>query len=591
MKKTISLIISLVLLLFPFGVLLNVKAESVTIVTEANSNKVIGIEGQGGATQGGYITVFGVNSTANNGVIVEADTFKAYKVLDVLYNSTTNEISYAFTTTFQTFLNSTNGTVNDYSNLTVNGYLALTSDVNCVQYDQNNQCVVYSDYTNTTSTLNALVSVYATYISGRKGTVNAISGTSLTNGDYNNDGSLDDAKTINGVEPGGYLVLADSTIEKDVSSYYNNASAVRSSVYGVMVGNVIFDLDNGGNLILNDADIYSNSGKETIRLNLVNMSFYELLDENIPQADKSAAYGIDLKVSAGKSITGFARVIRDDFPSNTPSNTKNNQTIATKLAQVTVTLDQGLYFDDGVFEDLGATISGNNVYFGQDIVATITNNNRTGTIYDAASDDAVVPISIDPQYFTAGVPKNVTVTGYRIKDPYVDIGANPTDNDIAKVLEEVSVTGTITMYGLTINNKNSSNGSINGGKFKVCRDAACTEVIMDNVTVVNDGTVSFVGVSGLDTVYIVQMKAPSGYRLADPISVNLANADLTDTDEFNNNYYITTVTNQAMVALPFTGGSGTAIYTFAGLIVIIGSALFMVIYKKKNKKVEVIEEL
>ena len=50
------------------------------------------------------------------------------------------------------------------------------------------------------------------------------------------------------------------------------------------------------------------------------------------------------------------------------------------------------------------------------------------------------------------------------------------------------------------------------------------------------------------------------------------------------------IQNQPILALPFTGGSGTVIYTLIGLFVVIGSITFMALYKKKTKK-EVIEEL
>ena len=97
-----------------------------------------------------------------------------------------------------------------------------------------------------------------------------------------------------------------------------------------------------------------------------------------------------------------------------------------------------------------------------------------------------------------------------------------------------------------------------------------------------------VGVSDHDTIYIVQTQAPLGYRVADPIEVDLSELTLD-----NNNYFTVNATNSpAILIFPTTGGTGTIIYTVIGLIIIVGSGIFIIKYKKKKKhQEEVIEVL
>lgn len=72
----------------------------------------------------------------------------AYKILDTFYNDDSNTITYEFTSDFKIFL----GQNTTYKNLTVDEYYKLTSGD------------ITSGSTTTTSTLDKLMSSYATYI-------------------------------------------------------------------------------------------------------------------------------------------------------------------------------------------------------------------------------------------------------------------------------------------------------------------------------------------------------------------------------------------------------------------------------------------
>ena len=80
--------------------------------------------------------------------VKSGDSFVAYKILNTYYDSSSNTVSYDFTSEFKTFLNNSN----DYQNLSVNDYLALTSGD------------ILSGSTQTTSTLDVLASAYTNYI-------------------------------------------------------------------------------------------------------------------------------------------------------------------------------------------------------------------------------------------------------------------------------------------------------------------------------------------------------------------------------------------------------------------------------------------
>lgn len=89
------------------------------------------------------------------------DTFAAYKILDAFYNHISNVLTYEFTSDFKNFLSM----MADYKNLTLEDYYNLTSGD------------ITSGSTQTNSTLDKLMSLYASYISQNS----SVTGESLTN--------------------------------------------------------------------------------------------------------------------------------------------------------------------------------------------------------------------------------------------------------------------------------------------------------------------------------------------------------------------------------------------------------------------------
>lgn len=128
-----------------------------------------------------------INNTSTN------DTFEAYKIIDVFYNSDANTITYEFTSDFKEFLSQSN----IYKDLTMEDYYNLTSGD------------ILSGSTQTSSTLDKLVSKFAAYTYA-----NPVSLTAYMNASNN--------KATASLPAGVYLIRAVST----------------QKVYAVMVANL-----------------------------------------------------------------------------------------------------------------------------------------------------------------------------------------------------------------------------------------------------------------------------------------------------------------------------------------------------------------
>ena len=653
-NKILSLIIIMILVVSPFGMFLDVYATDIaltnlTITVDAN-NKVTDVtyEEDNQTIHGGTITLEGIGYDEEDPTNGNSDTFKAYKVLDTYYNSTTNEISYQFTTSFQSFVSTlsvafirelTND--NTKNTFTVNDYLALTNDG------------MNESFANTTSTVNILVSKFATYIRNNASGANAITGLPMSNSDYDNDDVME--AMLTSVVPGSYLILPDTVYS------YNFSSMVLAhrDIYGVMIANVFFENDQNGDWQISNAEVYAKrGGKIGIMCEGYNISIAEAeaLEE------EAEANGEDFEIpilttgayEIGRSYATTVLAIPGyKIPANTNASLTNNATIAQKIKTYEVVFPQGVNFDINHLyfpadEITDITLSNNKMYTvinEQQIELgdyQFSNNTLTATINEEMGNEAMAillfELSLNQNAVVGPTGNPLTVKTYSLKDPYMDIGSNPTTQQIAGALEELTLTYNIYTYGIKLSNTNGNN-SLVGAEFAVYKDAQCTEqvgsnIVLSNANVDQNGIVYFKGLNDTDTYYLKQVKAPTGYRLYNQVITLKPTAScqgiecdddeqqeedpfgddpegmayslkevkvkrLSGENEFEVNldeygYYDLTgnnsIQNQPILALPFTGGSGTVIYTLIGLFVVIGSITFMALYKKKTKK-EVIEEL
>ena len=202
LKKVLSIILILTILIIPFQTLLNVNAEGVVITTNS-ANKVTNM----------------ANLTVNSEP--SEDSFKAYKVVDAFYNNTTNEMSYQFTTEFNEFLESSGDEA--LVNLTIDNYMS---------YATGNS----NDFKN-------LANKFAK---------------AIKNGDYSfktYNLEYSSSSATASVEVGSYLVLPTA-----INEYYSEfeAEVLLKTInsYDVLIANVVFTV-NSGNWILNDCSVYS----------------------------------------------------------------------------------------------------------------------------------------------------------------------------------------------------------------------------------------------------------------------------------------------------------------------------------------------
>ena len=482
-KKILSLIIAMILLISPFGMFLNVHATGVTITVDANGKVT---------NNTGVITVYDVNTEQSENAYQAgySDTFKAYKVLDAYYNSTTNEISYQFTTAFQAFVNSLTVTFirnltddNTKNTFTVNDYLDLTSDRDyvCTQWENDTCSEAYTeDASNTASTLNTLVSKFATYIRNNAGGANAVTGLPMTNGNYDQDDDPADAR-LTGVVPGSYLILPDTVTNR---SFTEISIAEARYVYGVMVANVEFTIDNG-EWQINDAVLHS----KAVQIATISGIYDADISDNINVFDSDNDYLImqnpSLEIGREYMYFGF-EMLGTINPINANTSLINNETIAQKLKTIEITFPQGVNYDPTKFyapvdittnfscenghiyaEENNTQVSYGTCQISSNVITIVLDDNFTAFLH-------AIDISLNQNAVVGPTGNNLTIKTYALKDPYMDIGSNPTSQQIEAAVDEITSTTVFYTYGIKLSNTNGNN-SLVGAEFAVYKDAQCTE--------------------------------------------------------------------------------------------------------------------
>lgn len=444
MRKITKILLGVIML---FVMVINVNA--VTITTDTTSGTVD--TNSKHVTNTSTLTVSGVQSS---------DTFKAYKILDVFYNSTNNTITYEFTSTFKTFLASTD----DYKTLTVSGYQALTSGSTT------------NGSTTTNSTLDTLVSLYASYIK-----TNSVTGSDMTVSGTNTTGTL---------EAGAWLVLPTAT----------------TKVYAVMVGNIELKANTTGN----DWDITSPS-----------------ITAKVSSASVS-------KVLKGTSNTEGTYNINEDYNYVITASVPTYPTNATnKTLTITETLDTGVTFgsiSDVVVKDGSTTLTTNADGTVKDennhTVATITRNGQEITINLDA--DYITTNTVSIEYpaklnnsATLGSVGNKTTTVLTYANNPYGTGTTNTDN----------VVNTVRTYGIKLFKKDSSNNGLTGAIYTVYSDSGLTTSV-GTITTASDGYGTIDGLKQ-GTYYLKETTAPAGFKINNDIltvTINTSN-NYTETNQ------------------------------------------------------------
>jgi len=453
--------------------------------------------------------------------VTSGDAFSAYKVLDGFYNSTSNTLTYEFTDSFKAFLSSSE----TYSSLTVDEYVELTSGD------------ITSGKTTTTSTLDKLVSSYASYVKQ-----NSVSGTAMTV-------SGTDATLTCAV--GAYLILPTST----------------SSVYAVMVGNVSLTTGDDG-WEIDGTEIVAKVSQASV--SVVTKSSTDTADTN---SDNDNSYNTD------ETYTNTITATVPQYPTNATNTT------------YTITIDVA---DGATFTGVSDVVisSGDTTYTNTNGTITDSNGNTVATV---TYTDGVVTISVDPTY--AGTTLTIAYNEY-LDDENEDLVIGGTGN-VDKITLTYSndpygtgtttadTTATARTYGLKLYkvDKDDNTKKLSGAVFDVYSDSSLTKKIATlDATDADNGVSSYIGLKE-GTFYLKEVTAPTGYKTSsDTFTVIIGEAGEADS---TTGYYKTTIENEksSLLNLPVTGGSGVIFYSLLGLlIIIIGMVAYIVYRKNKNQE-------
>ena len=542
------------MILLPCSNLLSVKAEAVTITTD--DTKTLASD-----SNFKYVTntsnLYLNNTDEYNEDESKNDIFYAYKVLDTYYDKNSNQITYDFTKSFKSFLNQLDET-DTFANYTVDKYQQLTGD------EYGSQDIV------TSSTLNKLVSKYATFI--KKQENDQIEKIQLTKSD---DPTQRIARNL---EVGSYLILSSS-------------SGINPITYGAMVGNIAFTTTNGS-WQLEECNVYVKSSFASLISIIYNgdlSEFGEELYDNVTyDASKKLYYG------------GYITTMIPNLPTNTHASITNNQQTINLLGTTEVLFSSGIVVDlNKMFlynpgNIINLDIESNSIYFTYEgnkyKYADFTYNTDSNGVkmtfsnidYHDIVNDALLlfELNIDDNIkvgINAGSTDNIITNTYNyLKDPYVDIGTNPTDADIKKAIGTIKNTNTVYTFGSKITNK-ANNEILNGAKFQMYSDEACTIKVGEEFEITENGTYIFRGMNDTNTYYLKQTKAPTGYKLlTDAIELKPEALDK------QTGLYNIEVNNTKMGLLPSTGGLGTIIYTTIGLLIIVVGSIAFISYRKKQ---------
>ena len=470
-----------------------------------------------------YIIEEKATLTINN--VSSSDTFDAYKIIDVFYNPSTNVVTYEFTLDFKTFLAQSD----IYKSLTISDYYNLTSGD------------IMSGSTQTSSTLDKLVSKYSNYIMNHGADTHYMTTSGTT--------------AYASLDAGVYLVLPTST----------------QKIYAVMVGNLTPTASNGSWVINNftinakvsDASVVKYIGKagQTVGSYSYGDEVPSILVATLPQFPTNANGVIVLLGDVVDPIF--------DLPTYNKFTVKDGNTTLTTKSDGTVVDSSG---------NVVATISIPNEFWSEQIggrVVTLTINHKylkstKLTVTYSLTLNSSATVSTSGNQNTAGLVIN--------RDVYNE-SAN--DSTSGSYIPFYTYT-TIYTYGIDLlaYKQGDNSTTLSDMVFEVYKDSNLTQKV-GTITTDSSGKGTLAGVAE-GTYYLKNTKTKSGYDLATTTSmkVKISGSVASTTD----GYYKVEIEVPVTKSLPLTGGVGTIIYTGIGILIIVVSVILIILYNKKSKK-------
>jgi fimbrial isopeptide formation D2 family protein/LPXTG-motif cell wall-anchored protein len=344
------------------------------------------------------------------------------------------------------------------------------------------------------------------------------------------------------VPAGAYLILPTAT----------------ENIYAVMVGNVEL-VANGTNWTLPE----------------------------VPIEAKASDPAVVEKTSSGTSVSigeKYTYTITATIPTY-PANAKN------KTYKITDTMDEGITYHenslkikDAAGNELTVDSTGN-IKSGENKVGTYnkTTDATNKTIFTIEFTDLdkignKTTITYDAELNNKaliGDKEEVNVNTVKIKytkDPYSD---DETPEEKEKEVPEYT-------YGLEVVKVDGSDNTkkLQGAVFELYKEDKTT--LIDTLTTDGNGFTSYTGLAA-GTYYLKETVAPNGYDIREEMIPVVVKNDgsVTGTQD---GYYTITIDDPKSIALPFTGGIGTIIFTLIGVALIGGASFAYIKHSKKENE-------
>ena len=492
------------------------------IATTLDVNALTLGETKGTTDPDSYIVTDKATLTINK--VSSSDSFFAYKIIDVFYNTTTNVVTYEFTAEFKRFL-----TQSDiYNSLTITDYYNLTSGD------------ITSGSTQTSSTLDKLVSKYASYNAnhGPRNGLNVSGTTASAN-----------------LDAGVYLVLPNST----------------QRIYAVMVGNLTPKATNSTwqisdftiNAKVSDPSVVKYIGKvgQTVGSYSYGDEVPCILDVTLPQFPTNAN---GIVILLGDVVDPIF-----DLPTFNKFTVKMGDTTLTTKSDGTVVDSSG---------NVVATIEIPNTYWTGQLEAKVVTLNINYKYLTSTKITVTYNLTLN-NYAKVNTTGNQNAAGLVINRDVYNESANATGK--GSYIPYYTYT-TIYTYGIDLlaYKKNDKSTTLSDMTFDVYKDSSLTQKL-GTITTDSSGKGTLAGV-GEGTYYIKNTKAKSGYGLATTtaMKVKISGSVASTTD----GYYKVEIEVPEAGSLPLTGGSGIVTYIIIGLLIILVAVIGFVLYSKKNKK-------
>ena len=457
--------------------------------------------------------------TINNAV--ENDVLKAYKVVDITYNATSNHVSYAWNSDFADYFAQTNSVTNSANQAyTVEQFAALTDD---------------------SDDLKNLLAGLPKYIA---------------------DKNIAAAKTAT-VGEGGTATFANLAM----GEYFIRPSST-TSVYQLMLQK-IEPTAVSGTYEIDDVSFSAKHSEVTIK---------KTADKTSVTKNEKVAYTVAVDIPTySAEATDKTIYVSDLLPDGLTIDTAS---INVKIGGTAV--DSTAYnLDTTATKDYTFKLSVSTQQYtnswtnqgGNKLVITYTatlNNDNTTEVNVIETNTATFDYSFYPYVENSHKQKTdkVDVTTFAIKiDKYFN-GSPNTKLAGAK----------FDLY------RTATQAEIDAGTSVEIPHTAVKGIKLESGLVTdNNGSATFEKYQANGThytYYLVETQAPSGYNILDhAVEVQFTDADVSTTD----GVYTVRISNKTGFRLPITGGTGTVIFTVIGIALMVGAVVLLVVSRKKSK--------